>query len=163
MPVHYEFDETKAANLLRAAGFQVLAAAAEKIKAEAVRLAPEDTGELKRSAGIAMSQDGDTMKAIVYFAAPYAPFVEFGHYTYIDRPKPGPAPKRATWVPPHPFMRPAITIAQAEFPSLVSQVNVNTVAKIEGGHYYASPFVYSRPEFERQYAETGYPIPGPSE
>lgn len=128
-----------------------IVAAAEYCLERAIEYCPVDTGQLRQSGGLMPDSNPDVVW--VTFTAPYAAFVEFGHYTR----------NQASWVPPQPFLRYGVADATIQFPSIVSQVWANPVAKGDGSHYYASRFAYSREEFVNQYTSLGFPEPGPSE
>lgn len=57
---------------------QAVLAGAEKIRKQAVLLAPVDIGELKQSIKTMSKRDGKDVKGIVYTNKEYAPYVEFG-------------------------------------------------------------------------------------
>ena len=57
---------------------QAVLAGAEKIRKQAVLLAPVKSGELKQSIKTTSQKDGKTVKGIVYTNKAYAPYVEFG-------------------------------------------------------------------------------------
>lgn len=57
---------------------QAVLTGAEKIRKQAVLLAPVDTGELRQSIKTMSQKDGKTVKGIVYTNKEYAPYVEFG-------------------------------------------------------------------------------------
>lgn len=57
---------------------QAVLTGAEKIRKQAVLLAPVDTGELRQSIKTMSQKDGKTVKGILYTNKEYAPYVEFG-------------------------------------------------------------------------------------
>ena len=57
---------------------QAVLAGAEKIRKQAVLLAPVKSGELRQSIKTTSQKDGKTVKGIVYTNKSYAPYVEFG-------------------------------------------------------------------------------------
>ena len=57
---------------------QAVLAGAEKIRKQAVLLAPVKSGELRQSIKTTSQRDGKSVKGIVYTNKAYAPYVEFG-------------------------------------------------------------------------------------
>lgn len=146
-----EFDEVAIQDQLVAKARAALVVAAEYCLEKAMEHCPVDTGHLRDSGYVMPSGDPDTVWVV--FAAIYAPFVEFGHYTR----------GQTSWVTPIPFLRYGVSDTAIHWPELVTEVWASTVDKGDGTHYYANRFAYSRPTFEAQYTDLGFPKPGRSE
>lgn len=84
---------------------------AAKVLATADYLVPVDTGELKSSGHIVMTEEGSKVTASVVFDAPHAVYAEFGTgIRGAESPGAGPGPYSPSWpgMAAIPYLRPAI-------------------------------------------------------
>ena len=75
------------------------------IIADERRYAPVDTGALRESSQPPRLGGEGGHDLIIENSAPYARWVEFGHWTPAEI---NGHPAQQTWVPPSPFLRPAV-------------------------------------------------------
>jgi HK97 gp10 family phage protein len=83
---------------------------AERVLATAQVLVPVDTGALRESGHVEVSESGKTVYAAVVFDSPHSVFVEFGTgIRGAASPGAGPGPYSPTWpgMPAQPYLRPA--------------------------------------------------------
>lgn len=118
MPVRSNLDWEKARTVLESAGKDVLREAAEFMAARARQLCPVDTGFLRGSIVATSSKAGLVWNVVA--TAPYAEYVEFGHYS-----------RGGVWVPPNPFMRTALAETIKRWPEFGKAVRVSRPG--EGG------------------------------
>jgi hypothetical protein len=88
-------------------GMATIGEAAQFMAARARQYCPVDTGFMQSTITVVTSRGGATSSVIV--TAPYAHWVEFGHYSITG-----------TWVPPNPFMRNALSDTAREFPTIAT-------------------------------------------
>lgn len=84
---------------------------AGKVLATADSLVPVDTGELKASGHVVVTEAGSTVTASVVFDAPHAVYAEFGTgIRGAESPGAGPGPYSPSWpgMAAQPYLRPAI-------------------------------------------------------
>lgn len=88
------------------------------VERDAKRLAPKDTGALRRSIESKIEKDGDEIRGIVFTPLEYAPYVEYGTGLFAESTGRADVPwnyqdDKGEWhstsgQKPHPFMRPAL-------------------------------------------------------
>ena len=98
------------ASIVDAAVLLAVTGWADKVLSTAQQLVPVDTGELKASGHLEVSQSGKTVAAAVVFDAPYSVYVEFGTgIRGAASPGAGDGPYSESWpgMAAQPYLRPA--------------------------------------------------------
>jgi hypothetical protein len=103
-----------------------------------VAYASQDTGHMVSTAEIVRSDSSSKYGGVLLVAAPYAGWVEFGHYSVRGAGgkfvpiNPGNF-GQAEWFPPNPAMRMAVEDTIGEFPKLADKIKTGRASEGLGG------------------------------
>lgn len=122
--LEFKFNKRKALDYFRGREMSIGRTAAEFMRRKAIEYCPVDTGFLRDSIVIVerISNEAEKKEWVVIATAPYAAYVEMGHFSVRVGGRFAPVrhthPLPVQWVPPNPFMRKALADTIREFPRL---------------------------------------------